>query len=114
MRFDLRSDPSIPAQIKHAYLNIIQPFEDYRVRILANSTPHGTPSSSNGGMRSTPQNRLNASDASAGPSSASPITLQKVQAASDKLNAALNASPAPNHASPAGQRSSLNYVFALY
>lgn len=92
MGFDVKADPSIGGQLKHAYCKIVQPFEEYR---LKHDVKLSTPSS-HGGMRQTPS--TGASHAVKGKAREHTplnVTMEQVQAASDKLNTALNASPLP-------------------
>ena len=94
MGYDVKSGPSIAGQLKVAFIKIIQPFEEYVIRVKANGTPIALTPSPNGGMRNHFVKTEETPDVRNLSPSESPVTLEKVQAASEKLNDVLNASPA--------------------
>lgn len=102
MGYDTRDGgESIPGQLKVAYSKIIHPFELYRIKVsqtMANNNSASpvaasastTKASPGGRMRATPPNPSNtASSLANGSPMGSPITMERVQAASAKLNEAL-------------------------
>lgn len=101
MGFDVKNDPSAGGQLKQAYCKIIQPFEQYRLKHDGKlSTPYST-----AGMRQTPS--LTDTTGQARESTPLNVTVEQVQAASDRLNIALNASPAPAAGGSGSQRTLL-------
>lgn len=97
MGYDIKNGPTIAGQLKLAFIKIIQPFEEYRERLTVNGTPNVlTPSSSLGGDCKTPATPVDTQYRQKESPTASPVTLEKVQAASEKLNQALNTSPLPS------------------
>lgn len=105
MGYDCKIDSTIAGELRTAYHKIVQPFEDYRIRVTASGTngngAPGTPGSAGSsgshlpGSAST-KGKERATTPSGNPDAA--VTMEQVYAASNKLNDALHASPAQAHA----------------
>lgn len=101
MGFSVKSGPSIPGQLKVAYAKIIKPFEEYRIKVLANTAPTSAIATPPPAMRSLAKTSVSEEPATpelAG-SHADPATplaaMQGAKDASEALNTALQAATMP-------------------
>jgi len=111
MGLDPKTDHGLTAVLRNAFQNIVQPFEDYRLRVKMHLTPEepgkaGSSTSSTtmrsmASMATTQQATPATMQGGKASLSANPVTLEQVQAASAKLNDALQASPASRMSSSA-------------
>ena len=114
MGYDCKADNTIAGELRTAFHKIVQPFEDYRIRVTASGASGNAPTPGTPGSAGATGLLLPSSGSSKGKERATTpsnnadaaVTMEQVYAASNKLNDALNASPAQIHAHMQGANGS--------